>query len=74
MPGSPLLGVGANATFSRESDLAQAIRESTQQNIARADGQITSRNLQIQPTITIRLGAPVRLVVHRDPILASWKE
>jgi type IV secretion system protein TrbI len=71
---STLLGVGANVTFSGESDLVQAIRESMQQNVSRAGDQITSRNLQIQPTITIRPGAPVRLVVHRDLILAPWKE
>ena len=69
---STLLGVGANVTFSGESDLVQAIRESTQQNVSRAGDQITSRNLQIQPTITIRPGASVRLVVHRDLILAPW--
>ena len=70
---STLLGVGGNLTFSGESDLVQAIRESTQQNVSRAGDQITSRNLQIQPTITIRPGAPVRLVVHRDLILAPWR-
>jgi type IV secretion system protein TrbI len=67
---STLLGVGSNLTFSGESDLVQAIRESTQQNVARAGDQLTSRNLQIQPTITIRPGTPVRLVVHRDLALA----
>lgn len=71
---STLLGVGTNVTFSGESDLVQAIRESTQQNASRAGDQITSRNLQIQPTITIRPGASVRLVVHRDLILAPWRE
>lgn len=71
---STLLGVGANLTFSGEGDLVQAIRESTQQNSARAGDQITSRALQIQPTITIRPGAPVRLVVHRDLILAPWRD
>ena len=70
---STLLGVGANLTFSEESDLVQAIREPTQQNVSRAGDQITSRNLQIQPTITIRPGAPVRLIVHRDLILAPWR-
>ncbi|WP_422056643.1 TrbI/VirB10 family protein [Sphingomonas sp.] len=70
---STLLGVGANLSFSGESDLVQAIRESTQQNVSRAGDQITSRNLQVQPTITIRPGAPVRLVVHRDLILAPWR-
>lgn len=71
---STLLGVGANLTFSGESDLVQAIRQSTQQNVSRAGDQITSRALQIQPTITIRPGAPVRLIVHRDLILAPWRD
>ncbi|WP_293880469.1 TrbI/VirB10 family protein [Sphingomonas sp.] len=71
---STILGVGSGLTFTGESDLVQAIRESTQQNVSRAGDQITSRNLQIQPTITIRPGAPVRLVVHRDLILAPWHE
>ncbi|WP_343517716.1 TrbI/VirB10 family protein [Sphingomonas sp.] len=71
---STLLGVGSNLTFTGESDLVQAIRESTQQNVARAGDQITSRNLQVQPTITIRPGAPVRLVVHRDLVLAPPSE
>ena len=63
---STLLGVGANLPFSGQSDLVQAIREATQQNVARAGDQITARNLQVQPTITVRPGAPVRMLVHRD--------
>lgn len=71
---STLLGVGSSLTFTGESDLVQAIRESTQQNVSRAGDQLTSKNLQVQPTITIRPGAPVRLVVHRDLILKPWQE
>lgn len=67
---STLLGVGSQLTVTGESDLVQAIRESTQQNVSRAGDQLTSRNLNIQPTITIRPGATVRLVVHKDLILA----
>jgi type IV secretion system protein VirB10 len=66
---STLLGVGANLTFTGESDLVQALRESAQQNTSRAGDQLTTRNLSIQPTITIRPGTPVRLVVHRDLVL-----
>jgi len=71
---STMLGVGAELQFSGESDLVQALRQSTQQSVSRAGDQLTSRNLQIQPTITIRPGAPVRLVVHRDLVLVPWKE
>ncbi|MCW6531296.1 conjugal transfer protein TrbI [Sphingomonas sp. MMSM20] len=68
-----LLGVGSELSISGESDLVQAIRESAQSNTARAGDQITQRNLDIQPTITIRPGAPVRVLVTRDLILAPWR-
>ncbi|MCW3845978.1 conjugal transfer protein TrbI [Sphingomonas sp. LB-2] len=69
---STLLGVAPELALSGGSDLVDAIRRSSQDNVARAGDQITSRNLQVQPTITIRPGAPVRLVVHRDLILKPW--
>src|SRR3546814_10087458 len=53
-----LLGVGSELSISGESDLVEAIREATQQNVSRAGDQLTSRNLEVQPTITIRPGAP----------------
>jgi type IV secretion system protein VirB10 len=60
-------------SFGGESNLVEAIRESTQQNASRAGSQITSRNLDVQPSITIRPGAPVRLIVQKDLILAPWR-
>lgn len=71
---STLFGIGSELTFTGDSDLVEAIRRSTQDNVAQAGDQITMRNLNIQPTITIRPGAPVRLVVHRDLVLAPWHE
>lgn len=68
-----LLGVGSELSVSGESDLVQAIRESGQSNTARAGDQITQRNLDIPPTITIRPGAPVRVLVTRDLIMAPWR-
>jgi len=50
----------------------QAIRQSAQMNVARAGDQITQRNLDVQPTVTIRPGASVRLLVTHDLILASY--
>jgi type IV secretion system protein VirB10 len=67
---STLLGVSSELALSGQSDLVQAIRMSTQDNVARAGDQITRANIGVQPTITIRPGAPVRLVVHKDLILA----
>ena len=68
-----LLGVGTELSINGESDLVQAIRESAQTNVARAGDQITQRNLDIQPTITVRPGAPVRLLVRQDLVLEPWK-
>ncbi len=68
-----LLGVGTELSISGESDLVQAIRESAQTSVSRAGDQFTQRNLGIQPTIDIRPGAPVRLVVRQDLVLAPWK-
>lgn len=68
-----MLGVGSELTITDENDLVQAIRQSAQSNVARAGDQITQRNLDLQPTITIRPGAAVRLLVTRDLILAPWR-
>ncbi len=70
---SSLLGVGTQLSVSGESDLVRAFRESAQTNAARAGGQLTQHNLEVQPTINIRPGAPVRLVVRRDLILKPWQ-
>lgn len=67
---STLLGVSSELALSGQSDLVQALRMSTQDNVSRTGDQITQRNLGIQPTITIRPGAPVRLVVHKDLVFA----
>jgi type IV secretion system protein VirB10 len=71
---STLLGVGSEMAFTGDGDLVQALRRSTQDNVSRAGDEITQRNLNIQPTITIRPGAIVRLIVHKDLILAPWRE
>jgi type IV secretion system protein VirB10 len=71
---STLLGVGTELSLgSSESDLVRAVRESAQQNAAHAGDQITSRNLDVQPTLTVRPGWPVRAIVQKDLILKPWK-
>jgi type IV secretion system protein VirB10 len=70
---STLLGVGSDLQFSGNGGLVEAIRQSATQNVSRAGDQLTARTLDIQPTITIRPGAPVRLLVDRDLILAPEK-
>lgn len=70
---STLLGVGTQLSLgSDESDLVRAIRQSTQQAANQAGQQIVSKNLDIQPTITVRPGWPLRIVVHKDITLRPW--
>lgn len=71
---STLLGVGSELSLGNsESDLVRAIRESAQQNGARAGDQIVSRNLDVQPTLRVRPGWPVRAVIHKDLVLRHWR-
>lgn len=70
---STLLGVGTELSLGGESDLVRAIRESAQQNAARAGDQITQHNLDVQPTITVRPGWPLRAIVHKDLVLQPWR-
>lgn len=71
---STLLGVGTQLSLgSSESDLVRALRESTQQNAANGGNQLTSRNLDIQPTITVRPGWPVRAILNKDLVLRPWR-
>lgn len=70
---SSLLGVSTQLSFgSNESDLLRAIRESTQQSAGRAGDQIVTRALNVQPTITVRPGWPLRVVVHKDIVMRPW--
>jgi type IV secretion system protein VirB10 len=71
---STLLGVGTELSFgSTESDLVRAIRESAQQSGARAGDQMVTRNLTVQPTLRVRPGWPLRIVVHKDIVLRPWE-
>ena len=71
---STLLGVGTELSFgSGESDLVRAIRESAQQSGARAGDQLVTRNLNIQPTLRVRPGWPLRVVLHKDIVLRPWR-
>jgi len=71
---STLLGVGtALGSGSDESDLVRAMREAAQQGGARAGDRLVERSLDIRPTIVVRPGWPVRVIVHKDFILEPWR-
>lgn len=70
---STLLGVGTQiGSDNEESEIAQAIRESAQGTASNVGQQIVSRQLNIQPTLTIRPGFPVRVIVNRDLVMQAY--
>src|SRR5271168_1391265 len=71
---STLLGVGTQVTFgSGQSNLVQAIQQSTQESTNQAGQRIVEKNLNIQPTLTVRPGWPLRVIVHKDLVLQPYQ-
>ena len=58
------IGSGSNDALTR------ALRTGTQDTINQSGQQIVRRQLNVTPTLTIRPGFPVRVIVTRDLILA----
>jgi type IV secretion system protein TrbI len=72
---STILAVGSELGSSQnESDIARALRRGTGDTVNQAGQQIVRRNLNIQPTLTIRPGYPVRVIVTRDLVLEPYRE
>ena len=63
---STLLAVGTELAASDEDRLIRAIRDGAQDTVNQAGQQIVQRQLQVAPTLTIRPGFPVRIIVTRD--------
>ncbi|PZR82534.1 MAG: conjugal transfer protein TraI [Stutzerimonas stutzeri] len=66
---STLLGVGAELGADSEDDLTRALRRGSQDTINQTGQQIVRRQLNVQPTLTIRPGHPLRVVLIRDLVL-----
>lgn len=69
---STLLAVGSQLAVSDEDRLVRAIRDGAQDTINDAGQQIIRRQLQVAPTLTIRPGFPVRVIVTRDLVLEPY--
>ena len=71
---STLLSVGAQAgTSGQDSDLVRALRQGASDGISQTGRQVVGRQLDIAPTLTIRPGFPVRVLVTRDLVLEVYK-
>ena len=71
---STLLSVGSEAgTSDNENSLVQAIRQGASQSFSQVGEQVVGRSLNVQPTITIRPGFPVRVLVTHDLVLEPYQ-
>jgi type IV secretion system protein VirB10 len=75
---STLLGVGtelgsSTGTTGNNADIIQALRRGSSDSLNQTGQQVVRRNLNIQPTLTIRPGFPVRVIVNRDLVLEPYK-
>ena len=71
---STLLSVGSEAgTSDSENSLVQAIRRGASQGFNQTGQQVIGRSLNVQPTITIRPGFPVRVLVTHDLVLEPYR-
>ncbi len=64
-----VLNIGAELGQDDDDEIARAIREGAQDTVGRAGEEIVRRQLQVPPTLTVRPGFPVRVMVTRDLIL-----
>jgi type IV secretion system protein VirB10 len=70
-----LLGVGTQLSLGNdEGDLVKALRESIQQTTNRAGQRLVERELDVQPTITVRPGWPLRVIVSKDLVLKPYQD
>ena len=70
---STILSVGSEAgTSNDENSLLSAIRRGSSDSISQTGRQVVGRSLNIQPTITVRPGFPVRVIVTRDLVMEPY--
>jgi type IV secretion system protein TrbI len=69
---STLLAASTELTTSDENRFIEAIRNGAGDTISDAGQQLVQRQLQIAPTLTIRPGFPVRVIVTRDLVLEPF--
>lgn len=71
---STVLGIGSDlGSSSQNSDLVQALRRGSQETLNRAGEDAVRRQLDVQPTLTLRPGHAVRVVVERDLVLEPYE-
>ena len=68
-----ILNIGLEFGQDEDDEIAEAIRDGAQDTVGRAGDEIVRRQLTVPPTLTIRPGFPVRVMVTRDLILEPYE-
>ena len=70
---SSILGIGTQiGAGSNENGLVQALRQGPADTLNQAGQQVIGRSLNIAPTLTIRPGFEVEVLVHKDLVLEPY--
>jgi type IV secretion system protein TrbI len=74
---STLLGVGSELGSTTgtgtNSDVITALRRGSSDSLNQTGQKVVQQNLNIQPTLTVRPGFPVRVIVNRDLVLEPYR-
>jgi len=72
-----LLGVGSELGSTTgtgsNSDVISALGRGSSDSLNQTGQKVVQRNLDIQPTLTVRPGFPVRVIVNQDLVLEPYK-
>ena len=70
---STVLGIGTDlGSNTQQNDIVAALRRGSQDTLNNTGQQLVRRQLNVQPTLTIRQGFPVRVIVNRDLLLEPY--
>jgi type IV secretion system protein TrbI len=70
-----LLGVGSElALGSSDNSLVRALQAATQTSGNRVGQRLVERHLDVGPTLTVRPGWPLRVIVHKDIVLKPYPQ
>jgi type IV secretion system protein TrbI len=70
-----VLGVGTElALGSSDNNLVRALQAATQATGSRVGQRLVERQLDVGPTLTVRPGWPLRVIVHKDIVLKPYPQ
>lgn len=69
---SSLISIGAELSDDEDDRIASALRDAAQDGASQVGNEVIRRQLAVQPTITIRPGWRLRILVHQDIILQPY--